>query len=340
MSGSCIPRLPARHFQVKKEGPNKGRWFYTCQGTKESGCGFFLWEEDAIARAVQVVMNNTRFETDGFTTRTDAIMDKTPVPGQFAASNELMEEPGEADDNEYGDWPLSPTSEKKIVHTAGYNDVSNFIKQSDTPSKCLVGSASTTPGGKRKRVEDLLPIPFAWESNRLSSHKKSSRDEGIFSTQSKRMKGGMWDGNERSGIRSPSATPAPSLYRESIITKDDCPPKPQLNCDITDEVMELLKDQYVVKETIESLQKLLKKHALKMLGIAKGRDITRASLKAKDTTIAELQQKINAMHADMELNKTIIKTLKSDMLSSVENRMLQSVANRRSKGGGRKRGQT
>lgn len=54
--GSCIngPQLAVR-LQVKKEGPNQGRFFYTCREPRDLGaipgqCGFFLWEEAAQER--------------------------------------------------------------------------------------------------------------------------------------------------------------------------------------------------------------------------------------------------------------------------------------------------
>lgn len=54
--GSCIngPQ-PAIRLQVKKEGPNQGRFFYTCREPRDLGaipgqCGFFLWEETAQER--------------------------------------------------------------------------------------------------------------------------------------------------------------------------------------------------------------------------------------------------------------------------------------------------
>ncbi|TPX16612.1 uncharacterized protein E0L32_003553, partial [Thyridium curvatum] len=46
----CTPRLPALRLQVKKQGANKGRWFYTCQRERRDQCGFFLWEDAARAR--------------------------------------------------------------------------------------------------------------------------------------------------------------------------------------------------------------------------------------------------------------------------------------------------
>jgi len=74
----CNPRLPAEHFQVKKETANKGRWFFTCQRsssnrTKNShlhipvhheaaSCGFYLWEDDAKPRMEAAVLNGVRSE--------------------------------------------------------------------------------------------------------------------------------------------------------------------------------------------------------------------------------------------------------------------------------------
>lgn len=74
----CTPRLPAEHFQVKKESANKGKWFYTCQRgsmnrpknqdhlhiplSKEQGCKFFLWDEDAKPREEAALLSGARSE--------------------------------------------------------------------------------------------------------------------------------------------------------------------------------------------------------------------------------------------------------------------------------------
>ncbi|KAK3615492.1 hypothetical protein LTR56_013805 [Elasticomyces elasticus] len=61
----CSPRLPAEHFQVKKESKNKGRWFYTCQMQEPKRCGFFLWDEDAKPRMEAAVLAGSRTEPMG-----------------------------------------------------------------------------------------------------------------------------------------------------------------------------------------------------------------------------------------------------------------------------------
>ncbi|KAK9433333.1 hypothetical protein V1505DRAFT_362379 [Lipomyces doorenjongii] len=44
---NCNPRRQAAHREVKKDGRNKGRFFYSCATGK---CNFFLWEDDARLR--------------------------------------------------------------------------------------------------------------------------------------------------------------------------------------------------------------------------------------------------------------------------------------------------
>ncbi|KAK6336404.1 hypothetical protein TWF696_001963 [Orbilia brochopaga] len=51
---NCSPRLPAVNNKVRKQGNNSGRQFWACSkgsaGDQKSGCGFFLWREEAKIR--------------------------------------------------------------------------------------------------------------------------------------------------------------------------------------------------------------------------------------------------------------------------------------------------
>ncbi|KAM4807718.1 5'-3' DNA helicase ZGRF1 [Rhinophrynus dorsalis] len=42
----CLHRQPAKLVMVKKEGPNKGRLFYTCDAPKTEECKFFKWLDE------------------------------------------------------------------------------------------------------------------------------------------------------------------------------------------------------------------------------------------------------------------------------------------------------
>ena len=168
-----------------------------------------------------------------------------------------------------------------------------------------------TPGSKRKREGDALPTPAT----------KAFKEEDIFTSPSTgRLKEPMWDGKERFGLRSPSATPTPSRFRGGTEV-EDLPREKIINgYDISKEVMELLRDQHIDDDKSSSLRELLSKHALKMSGIAKGRDITRVALKTKDTKIAELQQKVTALETEREMDKIIIRHFKADMANSISKR--------------------
>lgn len=266
---------------------------------------------------MQTVMSNTRSEPDALRTPADAARDKRSMEGHSAASNKFMADLAKADEDEFGDWSLSADDEAKFADEVEKADAAEY---SETPRKAIKTSHFETPGSKRKREDEMLPTPVSGAIKPNMGVKSSRRDEDVFNTPGSRLKGGMWDGNEHSGLRSPSATPTPSRFQDHTIANDAGSHKATQSYDIGDEVLELLKDQHIDDETTSNLRKLLNKHALKISGIAKGRDITRVALKAKDAKIAELQQKITTLETERELDKTIIRHFKSDIAHTVEKR--------------------
>ncbi|KAM3074867.1 hypothetical protein ACMFMG_008280 [Clarireedia jacksonii] len=312
---NCSPRLPAVHFQVKKDGPNKGRWFYTCQEPNESACGFFLWEDKARTRETIAVMNNARSEPrtpQKTNTIIDPAKDKRTLEGHAAASNKWMEDIRKKSEDELGAWLLKKEDEDTIVEGIERTAPGSFPQ---TPRK-PVHSTALAPGSKRKRGEE------SDGANALPTPTTSRRDEDVFGTPaSRRLKGGMWDGNERSAKRpllNPSITPSPFKFKDALATPSSgtlCSPEKEtikemhLSYDITGDVMELLKDQHIDPEVEKTLRDMLNRHSMKMSGIVKGRDITRVALKSKDRTISELQQKITALESERDLSSAIIKRL-------------------------------
>jgi polyhydroxyalkanoate synthesis regulator phasin len=260
------------------------------------------------------VVNNTRSEQDQLRTPTEAARDKRTVEGHSAASNKFMADLAKADEDEYGSFSLPEEMEREMAKVAEQAE----MRSPETPRKASNTSYLATPGSKRKRDEDTLPTPVTGASKVAVTYNNAMNDDDVFATPSSKAKGGMWGGHDRFGFRSPSATP--SHYQEPAEAAEDHGERSQQSYDIYDDVMNLLKDQHIDQETTSSLQELLNKHALKISGIAKGRDITRLALKAKDGKIAELQQKIAALEAEREMDKKIIRHFKSDMAHSIEKR--------------------
>ncbi|EPE36401.1 hypothetical protein GLAREA_05739 [Glarea lozoyensis ATCC 20868] len=304
---NCDPRLPASHFQVKKEGPNKGKWFYTCQESKESGCGFFLWDDAAVGREKQVVMKNSRSEVDGIRTPADASRDERDNRGQDTVKSKFSQETTteEEDGDEFGDFPFSPEDVASVMKVA---ELASAPKSPETPSKKPTNMFAT-PAPKRKWDEAGLLTPSTG----------GTKGKSLFGTPARRLNGGMWDGNEPFGSK--NTTPTRNRFR------DPTDPESQENYDITAEVMDILQDQKMDEETNSNLRQLLSKHALKIAGVVRNRDISRAALKTKDLKIAELQQRITALEREREMDKTVIKHFKNDMS--------QSVASRKGRGRGK-----
>lgn len=226
------------------------------------------------------MIGNARSEADRYTpdaTREKA-GDKRTVEGHGKASNKWMEEVG---------------GKRRLGLEIG------TVTQPETPRKAMKTNGFATPGSKRKWEGNALPTPA------------TTREEGF--TSASLLKGGIWDGNKRFPSPNTATTPTPARFRDAAdasqgSTSTD---KPLNSYDITEEVMEILEGQGVGEEAKKGLQEVLGRQALRISGIVKGRDITRVALKAKDTKIAELQQKISALETEREMDRTIIRQLKS-----------------------------
>lgn len=240
-----------------------------------------------------VVINNTRSEPDHLRTPADASRDKRTIEGHNAASNKWIRDLGRSKRDDFGEWTSSEEEDRKETKAATPSIPGAYP---ETPRKAIKTGELLTPGSKRQRDNEYLPTPVT-----------NPKEDDVFITSSvTRLKGGMWDGNEPFSMGSPSITPTPSRFRDASVSGESQSSGTN-EYDITKEVMELLKDQHIGHETTSSLQTLLNKHALKISGIAKGRDITRMALKLKDAKIAELHQRINALETEREMDKSLIK---------------------------------
>jgi hypothetical protein len=208
------------------------------------------------------------------------------------------------DDDEFGDGGLMQEEEEAVFHVA------ETSVAPESPRKAPKASPFMTPGNKRKRDAEFLSTPDTRTS------------DDVFGSTTRRN-GGMWDGNEPFGLRSPAKTPTPGRFRDTIEALDGQAESKQSQ-DLVKEVMNLLKDQKIEPTVASNLRELLAKHSLKYSGIVKGRDITRIALTAKDKKIADLQQRITALETQCAMDKTIIKHFKDEMANSFGTKSVQS----------------
>ncbi|OBT66343.1 hypothetical protein VE03_04860 [Pseudogymnoascus sp. 23342-1-I1] len=315
---NCSPRLPASHFQVKKESANKGRWFYTCQEPKEQSCGFFLWDDDAKTREMKTVLHNSRSEAGPPTTPkkpTSRAQGTERSGGYNMAKESKVIDLDKDEEDEYGEWPLDAEDEIEAVEAA---ERASSMRPPETPRKALKTSDFSTPGSKRIRSgEDSWPTPVT---------NATSRAEDVFRTPTiTRSQSLGLDSASKRGLISPSASPTPNRrldFGSVAMTSASASASASgsADYDITEEVLQLLEGQPIEDETITSLRQLLNRYALKNSGIEKGRDVTRLALKARDAKIEDLQQQVATLESKREMDKAIIRHFKDDMSASVSRR--------------------
>jgi hypothetical protein len=167
----------------------------------------------------------------------------------------------------------------------------------ETPKKVARTEVVNSPGKKSllqgsarpARGDDLWPL-----------------SDDVFATPSTSRK------SEVSGLLSPSETPAalPGQVDDSRLGMEPSA--------LAAEALEILrKSGTLVSHQVEAeLVELLNKHDLRTQGIAKGRDITRLAVQAKETKVAELQSRIDTLEAERETNRRVISHLKMDIATS------------------------
>ncbi|MCJ1480243.1 hypothetical protein MMC06_000398 [Schaereria dolodes] len=150
----------------------------------------------------------------------------------------------------------------------------------ETPRKAVKTDMLSTPGKRRfDDTDDVFKTPST-----------GPRGRNLFST---------------AGLLSPVETPTPFRF------KDIPSEETELNTEILDGLRSL--HIQLPEEAVEVIKRTCNKQSLKMQGIAKGRDISRAAIKTKDGKIAELQNKIAALEAEREMNKAVIRHLRRDI---------------------------
>lgn len=320
--GDCSPRLPAQRFQVKKDSPNRGKWFYTCQKTGDKKCGFFLWEEDARKAAE----GNTFSSSSVATTTTPA----KPLPGPSTyvpqprnlweddnedvfstprpakrARNEFEEDT----QDEFG-WDFSPEEIRQLKDA-----VDTPMKPPPvTPAKSAPSPETfKTPMSKRRTLPWMKDQPaYGLRTPSTSSTignsfvaaetlRNSARETSPTLAYGKAPK---FSSQESAPSSQSTITSSPTAARSRL----DFQPAENQEADLVLEVMELLEAEHVLlaNDSRPKLLDVLKKHSLRAQGALRGRDVARASLKARDTKVAELQHRIATLEAELEEKKAII----------------------------------
>lgn len=320
---NCAPRLPAEHFKVKKEGRNQGRWFYTCQNGEGRRCDFFLWDEDAKPRMEAAVLNNSRDEPrstpinrarDGPVARTNAtgFEDRSPtqspgpppayssqsesssrtLTGTASGTKRTLGDTGfdfDGDEDEPFPWALTGQEEAELVQVA--DGVSHAP---ETPRKAVKTDAYATPATTTEKRR----LPWLDYSNETAAIETPTKSTGLPTPATKTP------GMRKTLVAAPDTTPTPVRFRDALAEST--------TSELTDDVFSTLKTASITLtcDAAARLKGVLTKHDLRTQGIAKGRDISRLAIKAKDAKIVELQARISALEAEREVDRARIRGLR------------------------------
>jgi hypothetical protein len=176
--------------------------------------------------------------------------------------------------------------------------------------------AAETPSKKKVRIEEPFTTPkprrkLPWEKEKsttnaaglqtpqteyrkLSDPFTTSASGFSFTTPSKTKQS---DAQTLTRSSSPMDTPTPSRFKDVNIDSD-----------LSRDVIEALRGANVTlsEQASRDLNTVLSKYATIAEGVKKGRDVARASMKAKDAKITELTYRVNTLEAELEAERKLV----------------------------------
>lgn len=271
---------------MKKQGKNHGRWFYTCQNSEPNPrCGFFLWDEDAKPREEAAVLGNSRTEPvaiggdDRKNTKKRTAGDALLADRVDADEYDAMYSSGRDDDDLIA---LTDSVERELPRT---------------PSKSHDTYGLLTPATRGTNGRSL---PWLKEGD-LSVDKSNSA-----APISRAIVEGVVVSIDQ------DATPTPNRYVDMLQSTSGSITQ---NSGLQKDIVDVLKSHNIslTIATTTELTSVMDRYELKLKGIMRGRDTTRAALRANEAKVVELTNSVQSLEADLEMSRTLIRKLRSQV---------------------------
>ncbi|KAJ4268253.1 hypothetical protein NW762_002315 [Fusarium torreyae] len=341
---NCEPRQKATLREVKKSGPNNGKFFWKCDD-----CNFFLWHDEAKARESGFKASHRGDESSR--------SDPPPMTQQSLVSYGYQVTPGrrQSDDNSTDGTssgeesePDTPMPKSVMARTQASG--------SSKPTSPPTAAVETPSQGSSKRRRDV----FEEDENEFSDLGSDEERQMVAIADKSAEKAAaqrrQYDTPTTSrsadvigGLPTPSVTrtlfPASDSKRQKQVSFEDSPSRstatmssatlsanptpsktptapqeipssspPETSYDVTDEVMDILRGQKIDPKVLSSVQSTLATAARRTKGIVMGRDSARASLKAKDEKIATLQERITALENRERMHRNQMTNIKAGLM--------------------------
>jgi hypothetical protein len=331
--------MPADKFQTKNGGKNHGRWFYTCQKPQPKRCSFFLWQDDAKIREEGAVLSNSRTEPPSIEPLEPQTEPRTPkrigkatavqskITAQIPTPSTKSRSPVRL---EAIPPPLPPP--QKDMDDFNWSDddadLASALEEYETPRKVARTETMTSPTAHRSNGHG--------SARSITSHASSTTlpledPDDVFRTPATHSRG------LPTTPASPLSHKRPNPATNNLVTRPVSPtPTPTATSpasdSLTTQVLALLTPEALASPTLTALKTLLSQHEARTTGIAKGRDISRATIRAQERQIAELQQRVRGLELERETMRSVVAHLKRDIAES------PPAQKRASRGRGRGRG--
>lgn len=252
----------------------------------------------------------------------DATTDEGSPPPAYSSQQTSTKRKAEAadlsddDDDDYDDellpWPLTGQDEEDLATTAD-----QIVPPPETPRKAAKTGIYATPATtvQKKRTLPWLQEPAEPTTVQKTPLISSDKQEEYMESPSKPPTKAL------PPIPEQAYGPTPTLKASTHESHEKSPSPPNRHRDalanpadssssLTNEALATLAGTSVPPSVLSKLRGILSKHDLKTQGIAKGRDISRLALKAKEAKIVELQARIASLEAEKEVDRSVIRGLR------------------------------
>ncbi|KEY70608.1 hypothetical protein S7711_02212 [Stachybotrys chartarum IBT 7711] len=234
----------------------------------------------------------------------------SPQPGLPAQSSSKRKQPMVDDDFLQGLDPTDFTAEDEL-----FRDISPNV----TPATGHRVSANSfiTPSNNRtaENVNGLYTPTFTANVQRVLTYGETSNKRAKTVSFEQPIPFAL-----SSGTLTPGSAATPSCNRvQSSLPPTSPSPATAVNCDVTADVMGLLRDQGVDPAVLSSVQDLLTTSARKAQGLLRSRDSARDALGKSNGTISSLQARIVVLENREQAHNSEITRVKAQLMEAYSN---------------------
>ncbi|KAF2636679.1 hypothetical protein P280DRAFT_409126 [Massarina eburnea CBS 473.64] len=305
----CKPALPALHMKTTK-GPNEGKWYRSCQKkikTDKSRCRFFIWDTEADEREKKALQSNSRTEPG----RANPVTPSRPTPQRPASKVQA----GPSIPNQKRSRAIFETDDEDEF---GDVDV-DFEEQLDQARV-----EAETPSKKARVEAPITPVRRKFPWDKLNATTPTTKTAGLQTPQTGPANPFISNPARDSSDITPFKIWQPVAESIQTMTPSSSPAIPSrfkdVESDLSRDVFGVLSGAGVVlgEQARRELTAVFSKQTTVAEGMKKGRDVARASMKAKDARVQELTHRVNTLEAELEAEKKTVDFLQYKLANGME----------------------